>query len=155
MDSQRIRKRFCSGISMRPSPTRNTATEAPASNPSSSRYCLGIVSCPFSPIRVLATYSTCDWVVGMVQPHLVGISYHIGDRFRFRCARWSGNRLPGRRDVNPSLFPGTSKPSPAVVVQSGLFNGLNLVSQVMVDKVIAIPRNKITGRAGEVGRAHV
>src|ERR1035438_6341453 len=68
MDSQRIRKRFCSGISMRPSPTRSTATEEPAPKPRSSRYCLGIVSCPFSPIRVFARYSTCDWVVDMVQP---------------------------------------------------------------------------------------
>jgi mRNA interferase MazF len=85
-----------------------------------------------------------------------------------------------RGDVVICAAPGDyGKPTPAVVVQSGLFNGthssvavclitthlqdaplfripvpagrmtgLKLESQVMVDKVIAIPRNKITGRAG-------
>ena len=85
-----------------------------------------------------------------------------------------------RGDVVICAAPGDyGKPTPAVVVQSDLFNGthssvavclitthlqdaplfripvpagrmtgLNLESQVMVDKVIAIPRNKITGRAG-------
>jgi mRNA interferase MazF len=86
-----------------------------------------------------------------------------------------------REDVDAiATAPGDyGKPRPAVVVQSGLFNGthssvavclitthlqdaplfripvpagrmtgLKLESQVMVDKVIAIPRNKITGRAG-------
>jgi len=85
-----------------------------------------------------------------------------------------------RGDVVICAAPGDyGKPSPAVVVQSDLFNGthssvavclitthlqdaplfripvpagrmtgLKLESQVMVDKVIAIPRNKITGRAG-------
>jgi mRNA interferase MazF len=85
-----------------------------------------------------------------------------------------------RGDVVICAAPGDyGKPRPAVVVQSGLFNGthssvavclitthlqdaplfripvpagrmtgLKLESQVMVDKVIAIPRNKITGRAG-------
>src|ERR1035438_377701 len=33
-------------------------------------------------------------------------------------------------------------------VPAGRTTGLKLQSQVMVDKVIAIPRNKITGRAG-------
>ena len=85
-----------------------------------------------------------------------------------------------RGDVVICAAPGDyGKPTPAVVVQSDLFNGthssvavclitthlqdaplfripvpagrmtgLKLESQVMVDKVIAIPRNKITGRAG-------
>ena len=85
-----------------------------------------------------------------------------------------------RGDVVICAAPGDyGKPRPAVVVQSGLFNGthssvavclitthlqdaplfripvpagrmtgLKLESQVMVDKVIAIPRNKTTGRAG-------
>ena len=35
-----------------------------------------------------------------------------------------------------------------IPVPAGRMTGLNLESQVMVDKVIAIPRNKITGRAG-------
>jgi mRNA interferase MazF len=35
-----------------------------------------------------------------------------------------------------------------IPVPSGKTTGLKLESQVMVDKVIAIPRNKITGRAG-------
>jgi len=85
-----------------------------------------------------------------------------------------------RGDIVICAAPGDyGKPRPAVVVQSGLFNGthssvvvclitshpedaplfrvpvsagratgLKVESQVMVDKVIAIPRNKITGRAG-------
>ena len=35
-----------------------------------------------------------------------------------------------------------------IPVPAGRMTGLKLESQVMVDKVIAIPRNKITGRAG-------
>ena len=35
-----------------------------------------------------------------------------------------------------------------ISVPAGRTTGLKLQSQVMVDKVIAIPRNKITGRAG-------
>ena len=35
-----------------------------------------------------------------------------------------------------------------IPVPAGRMTGLELESQVMVDKVIAIPRNKITGRAG-------
>jgi mRNA interferase MazF len=35
-----------------------------------------------------------------------------------------------------------------IPVPAGRTTGLKLESQVMVDKVIAIPRNKITGRAG-------
>jgi mRNA interferase MazF len=35
-----------------------------------------------------------------------------------------------------------------IPVPSGRATGLKLESQVMVDKVMAIPRNKITGRAG-------
>lgn len=35
-----------------------------------------------------------------------------------------------------------------IPVPSGRMTGLRMPSQVMVDKVIAIPRNKITGRAG-------
>ena len=35
-----------------------------------------------------------------------------------------------------------------IPVSAGGTTGLKLESQVMVDKVIAIPRNKITGRAG-------
>src|ERR1035441_95646 len=77
MDSHRARKRFCSGTRMRASPTRKTAMGAPVPRPNSSRYCLGIVSCPFSPIRLLATYSTCDWLEGIFQL-LVRISYHSG-----------------------------------------------------------------------------
>jgi mRNA interferase MazF len=85
-----------------------------------------------------------------------------------------------RGDIVICAAPGDyGQPRPAVVVQSGLFNGthssivvclitrhpedaplfriavpsgratgLKLESQVMVDKVIAIPRSKITGRAG-------
>lgn len=85
-----------------------------------------------------------------------------------------------RGDVVICAAPGDySKPRPAVVVQSDLFNGthasvvvclitshledaplfripvptgrttgLKRESQVMVDKVLAIPRHKITGRAG-------
>ena len=58
----RRRKRFRSGIGMRASPTRKTATGAPVSRPNSPRYRLGMVSCPSSPIRVLAACSTCDWL---------------------------------------------------------------------------------------------
>ena len=78
------------------------------------------------------------------------------------------------------------KPRPAVVVQSGLFNGthssvvvclitshledaplfripvpagkatgLKIQSQVMVDKVIAIPRNTLTGRVGVLAAGHL
>jgi mRNA interferase MazF len=77
------------------------------------------------------------------------------------------------------------KPRPAVVVQSDLFRGthasvvglitshledaplfripigpgritgLKKDSQVMVDKTIAIPRSKITGRAGSIGSAQL
>ena len=35
-----------------------------------------------------------------------------------------------------------------IPVPAGRATGLKLQSQVMVDKVIAIPRNKITGRTG-------
>ena len=35
-----------------------------------------------------------------------------------------------------------------IPVPAGRTTGLTLESQVMVDRVIAIPRNKITGRAG-------
>ena len=35
-----------------------------------------------------------------------------------------------------------------IPLPAGRMTGLKLESQVMVDKVIAIPRNKITGRAG-------
>ena len=35
-----------------------------------------------------------------------------------------------------------------IPVSAGKTTGLKLESQVMVDRVIAIPRNKITGRAG-------
>jgi mRNA interferase MazF len=35
-----------------------------------------------------------------------------------------------------------------IPVSAGRATGLKLESQVMLDKVIAIPRNKITGRAG-------
>jgi len=35
-----------------------------------------------------------------------------------------------------------------IPVPAGRATGLKLQSQVMVDKVIAIPRNRITGRAG-------
>jgi mRNA interferase MazF len=35
-----------------------------------------------------------------------------------------------------------------ISVPSGRTTGLKMPSQVMVDKVIAVPRNKITGRAG-------
>src|SRR5580658_3906530 len=46
----------------------------------------------------------------------------------------------------------TSHPEDAplfrIPVPAGKATGLKLESQVMVDKVIAIPRNKITGRAG-------
>ena len=35
-----------------------------------------------------------------------------------------------------------------IPVPTGTTTGLKLESQVMIDKVIAIPRNKITGRAG-------
>jgi len=35
-----------------------------------------------------------------------------------------------------------------IPVPAGRTTGLKLESQVMVDKVIAVPRNKITGRAG-------
>jgi mRNA interferase MazF len=35
-----------------------------------------------------------------------------------------------------------------IAVPAGRTTGLKLQSQVMVDKVIAIPRNRITGRAG-------
>ena len=38
-----------------------------------------------------------------------------------------------------------------IPVPAGTTTGLKLESQVMVDKVIAIPRNKITGRAGVLG----
>jgi mRNA interferase MazF len=37
-----------------------------------------------------------------------------------------------------------------IPVPSGRTTGLKVESQVMVDKIIAIPRNKITGRAGAV-----
>jgi mRNA interferase MazF len=37
-----------------------------------------------------------------------------------------------------------------IPVPAGRTTGLKLESQVMVDKVIAIPRNKITGRAGAI-----
>ena len=37
-----------------------------------------------------------------------------------------------------------------IPVPAGRATGLKLESQVMVDKVIAIPRNKITGRAGQL-----
>ena len=39
-----------------------------------------------------------------------------------------------------------------IPVGAGGTTGLKLESQVMVDKVIAIPRNKITGRAGKLPR---
>jgi mRNA interferase MazF len=46
----------------------------------------------------------------------------------------------------------TSHPEDAplfrILVPAGRATGLKLESQVMVDKVIAIPRNKITARAG-------
>jgi mRNA interferase MazF len=35
-----------------------------------------------------------------------------------------------------------------IPVPAGRTTGLKLQSQVMIDKVIAIPRNRITGRAG-------
>jgi mRNA interferase MazF len=37
-----------------------------------------------------------------------------------------------------------------IPVPAGRTTGLTLDSQVMIDKVIAIPRNRITGRAGAV-----
>ena len=48
-----------------------------------------------------------------------------------------------RRALSPQDAPLFRIPVPA-----GRMTGLKLESQVMVDKVIAIPRNKITGRAG-------
>jgi mRNA interferase MazF len=38
-----------------------------------------------------------------------------------------------------------------IPVPSGRITGLKMPSQVMVDKVIAVPRNKITRRAGVLG----
>ena len=38
-----------------------------------------------------------------------------------------------------------------IPVPAGITTGLKQQSQVMVDKVIAIPRNKIVGRAGMLG----
>jgi mRNA interferase MazF len=37
-----------------------------------------------------------------------------------------------------------------IPVPAGRTTGLKVESQVMVDKVVAIPRNKITGRAGKL-----
>jgi mRNA interferase MazF len=51
-----------------------------------------------------------------------------------------------------AVCPITSHPEDAplfrILVPAGRTTGLKRESQVMVDKVIAIPRNKITGRAG-------
>lgn len=42
-----------------------------------------------------------------------------------------------------------------VPIAPGRVTGLKKDSQVMVDKTIAIPRGKITGRAGSIGGAHL
>src|ERR1017187_3946171 len=65
------------GIKISPSPIRSTATGAPVSNPNSWRYSLGIVSWPFSPIRVWTTYSTCNSLADIVR-----ISHHIDFRLQ-------------------------------------------------------------------------